>query len=284
MPLVTRFLSKPLTPCIDFAGTIVTPAPGSPFKAGQLVFGVAGSTPIAGGALREFAVASTKGTAALPENVSLLDAATIGVAGLTAYQSIFPRVKSGDKIFINGGSGGTGIFGIQIAKAVGCHVTTTCSTPNVELCKSLGADRVIDYKQEKVLDALLASETKFDHAVDNVGQDKELIWCCGEYLKPGAVIVKVAGDLSVSGLVDNMKRKLWPGWLGGMKGTAEGFFTQPKVEELAQIAEWIGEGKVRTMVDQKFGFEEAPKAFERLKTGRARGKIVVDVAGEPVDG
>lgn len=280
MPLVTRFLSKPITPCIDFVGTIVTPAPTSELKAGQLVFGVAGTTPIAGGALREFAVASTKGTVALPENVSPLDAVTIGVAGLTAYQTIVPRVKSGDKIFINGGSGGTGAFGIQIAKAVGCHVTTTCSTPNVELCKSLGADRVIDYKTEKVVEALTGSGTEFDHAIDNVGTNKELIWRCGEYLKPGAVIIKVAGDFSVSGLVDTTKRKLWPGWMGGMKGTVEGFFTQAKPEQLTRIAEWMGEGKVKAVVDRRFAFEEARDAFERLKTGRARGKIVVDVAGE----
>ena len=258
----------------------MTPAAESSLKAGQMVFGVAGSTPIAGGALREFAVASTKGTAALPVDVDLVDAATIGVAGLTAYQTIVPRVKKGDNVFINGGSGGTGIFGIQIAKAVGCHVTTTCSTANVELCKSLGADRVIDYKSESVLEALIGNGMKFDHAVDNVGTDKELIWRCGEYLKPGAVVIKVAGDFSVSELVDTMKRKLWPGWLGGMKGTVEGFFTQAKAEQLVKIAEWMAAGKVKAVVDTRFKFEEAREAFEKLKTGRARGKIVIDVVGE----
>ena len=282
IPLIARFLlTKPATPGIDFVGSIATPAPGSPLKAGQLVFGLAGtSPPIAGGALREFAVSSTKGTAPLPANVkNPVEFATIGVAGLTAYQTIVPRVKKGDKIFINRGSGGTGIFGIQIAKAVGCHVTTTCSTPNVELCQSLGADRVIDYKKEPVLAALTASDTKFDHAVDNVGHDPDLIWRSHEYLKPGAGIIKVAGDLSVSSLAENAKQKILPGVLGGMKRKVEGFFAQAKTEDLVQLGQWVAEGKVKVVIDQRFAFEEAPKAIEKLKTGRARGKIVVDVKG-----
>ena len=284
MPGVTRFvISKPATPGTDFVGTLVTPAPGSSLKAGQLVWGWAGTTPFAGGALREFAVSTTKGTVALPDNVDPIDAATVGIAGLTAYQSIVPRVKKGDKVFINGGSGGTGIFGIQIAKAVGCHVTTTCSTANINLCKSLGADRVVDYKKEDVLEALIASDEKFDHAVDNVGHDKKLIWRCHEYLKPGAVCVAVAGDFSLGGLMDTLKRMVLPGFLGGTKRKVDGFFAQPVPEHLEKIGEWMSSGKVKTVIDERFAFEEVVKAFEKLKTGRARGKIVVDVKG-PKDG
>ena len=281
MPGVTRFvISKPATPGIDFVGTLVTPAPGSSLKAGQLVWGWAGTTPLAGGALREFAVSTTKGTVALPDNVDPIDAATAGVAGLTAYQSIVPRVKKGDKIFINGGSGGTGIFGIQIAKAVGCHVTTTCSTPNVDLCKSLGADRVVDYKKENVLEALIASGEKFDHAVDNVGQNKDLIWRCDKYLKPGAVCVMVAADLSLGGMTDTLKRMVLPGFLGGTKRKVEGIFAQPIPEHFEKIGEWMSSGQVRAVIDERFRFEDVVKAFEKLKTGRAKGKIVVDVKGE----
>jgi NADPH:quinone reductase-like Zn-dependent oxidoreductase len=114
IPLMGRMIfPKPATLGIDFAGRIVTPAAGSSFKPGQLVFGVAGTSPLARAALREFAVTEEEGTLALPEVVGPVDAATIGVGGLTAYQTIVPRVKKGDKIFINGGSGGTGVFGIQ---------------------------------------------------------------------------------------------------------------------------------------------------------------------------
>lgn len=278
MPLVARlFISKPATPGIDFVGTIVKPASNSTLKAGQLVFGAAGSSPLAGGALREYAVAGETATGVVPEGVDPMPFAGVGVAGLTAYQSIVTRVKKGDKIFINGGSGGVGMFGIQFAKAVGCHVTNSCSTPNVDLCKSLGADRVIDYKKENVLQSLLDSE-KFDHVVDNVGHDRELVWRCGEFLKPGATYVRVAGELSLGGVLDGMKRKVTPGFLGGMTGKMEGFWPKPNVKDIAQIADWIKDGKVRVVVDQNFPFEEAVGSIERLKTGRARGKIVVKVA------
>ncbi|KAK4954107.1 hypothetical protein LTR66_013576 [Elasticomyces elasticus] len=281
VPLVGRFIvPKPATPGIDFAGCIVTPATGSSLKRGQLVFGVAGTTPFAGGALSEFTLAEKEGTVALPNGVDPIDAATIGIAGLTAYQSIVPKVKKGDKVFINGGSGGTGVFGIQIAKAIGCHVTTTCSTANVELCRSLGADDILDYKNESVVEALKASKHKFDHVVDNVGADPKLYWRCHEYTEPQAVYVMVGGTPSFGFVVDMLKIMLWPGFLGGGKRKHVGFFAKPKSEELKQIGAWMKEGKVKAIIDQRFPFEQAPKAFEKLKTGRAKGKIVIDVASD----
>ena len=281
IPGVTRFvLTKPVTPAVDFAGTIITPAAGSSLKEGQLVFGCSGSNPIAGGALREFSVATTDNIAPLPEGVSPVDGATVGVAGLTAYQSIVPHVKKGDRIFINGGSGGTGAFGIQIAKAVGCHVTTTCSTPNVDLCTRLGADKVVDYKKESVLKALKSIEHKFDHAVDNVGADKEVMWQSHEFMKPRTLYVAVGGEPSVGELIDTLKRKLLPSFLGGIKGKVVGFWPKMSQKDLQQIGDWMKTGKVKALIDQEFLFEQAPQAFEKLKTGRAKGKIVVHVASE----
>ena len=281
VPLVGRLLvPKPATPGIDFAGCIVTPATNSSFQRGQLVFGVAGTSPFAGGALSEFILTGTDTIVAAPSGVDPVDAATIGVAGLTAYQSIVPNVKKGDKIFINGGSGGTGVFGIQIAKVLGCHVTTTCSTANVEFCKSLGAEEVVDYRKKNVVEALKATGVKFDHVVDNVGADMQLYWHCHEYTKPDAVYVMIAGSPSLGHAADILKVRLWPGALGGGKRKMMGFFAKPKCDELEQIGLWMKEGKVRPVIDQTFPFEQAPKAFEKLKTGRARGKIVVDVASE----
>lgn len=258
----------------------MTPASGSNLKPGQLVFGVSGSSPLSGGALREFNIATKDAVAAVPEGVSVVDACTIGVAGLTAYQSIVPRVKRGDRVFINGGSGGVGCFGIQIAKVVGCHVTTSCSERNMELCRSLGADEVVDYTKGSLVDVFKEKGWKFDHVVDNVGTNEELIWRCGKFLNRGAVYVKVAGDLSLHGAIDGFKRKVIPGALGGVKGKLEGFWPKPNVEDLERMAAWMQEGKVKAVVDHTFAFEEASKAFEKLKTGRARGKIVVDVAVE----
>lgn len=284
IPGVGRFaIPKPATPGIDFAGTIVTPASNSPLKVGQLVFGAAGSLPLAGGALAEFAVSGSNAAVAIPDGVKPVVVATVAVAGLSAYQSILRHVKRGDRLFINGGSGGTGTFGIQFAKAAGCHVTTTCSGANVELCKSLGADRVVDYRAENVVEALKGSESKFDHVVDNVGKNKELIWRCHEFLREGGSYVMVGAEPSLAALTDSMKRKVWPSFLGGIKRKVTGFWPQPNREDLQQIGEWIKDGTVKPMIDEKFSFEQAPQAIERLKTGRAKGKIIVDVATETYD-
>jgi len=188
-----------------------------------------------------------------------------------------PYVKTGSRIFINGGSGGTGIFCIQIAKAAECHVTTTCSTANVELCKSLGADEVIDYKKGSVLEAL-KKQKPFDHVVDNVGGQYELFWRCNEYTNPSARYVYVAGTPSFAFASFVMKAKFWPGFLGGATRPYQGILAEPHLDELEQIGKWIAGGKMRTIIDEKFEFDRAPEAFRKLKSHRAKGKIVIDVA------
>jgi len=279
--LIARFMiPKPAIPCVDFAGVIVTPASGSSLRKGQLVFGFPGKTPLETGAMGEFLAASTLAVVEIPEGLKPEDVAGIGVAGLTALQSIVPRVKKGDSIFINGGSGGTGAFGIQIAKIVGCHVTTTCSARNVELCKDLGADEVIDYTKGSVFKQLKKRQRRFDHAVDNVGSDENLVWNCHEFMKPGATYVKVAGDLSLTGMIKGGVGKKLPGALGGIRGNVVGFWPKPDGKDLVTIAEWMKEGKLRAVIDTVYKFEEGVRAFEKLKSGRARGKIVVDVALE----
>ncbi|KAF7195459.1 Zinc-type alcohol dehydrogenase-like protein C16A3.02c [Pseudocercospora fuligena] len=277
IPLFTFFMKKPATPVIDFAGKIVQPADGSSLQPGQIVFGAAGSG-ISGGALAEYATALPKAVAPVPAGVSPIDAAGVCVAGLSAYQSIVPYVKEGGNVFINGGSGGTGVYGIQIAKAKGCYVTTTCSTPNVELCKSLGADEVIDYKKNDVLKTLKSSGRIYDHVVDNVGADMGLFWKCHEYTRPGAIYVSVGALMSFKFLWEATTARIWPGFLGGGKRKLQGFFAEPRTEDLAQIGTWMQQGKVKTVIDEKFKFEDAPKAFAKLKTGRAKGKVVVEVA------
>ena len=273
-------ISKPATPGIDVAGTIVKPASGSSLKPGQIVYGASGTSPFAGGAMREYAIANAKNVTPLPAGLDPVDAATICVAGLTAYQSIVPHVKEGDSIFINGGSGGVGIFGIQFAKVAGCHITTTCSTPNVELCKSFGADEVVDYKKQNVLETLLKTR-KFDHAVDNVGSDDELVWRSHEFVKAGSTFVVVGGGaVSLGHALETMKRAFLPKYLGGIKGKVTGFWPQQKPEDLAQIGEWIAEGKIKAVIDSTFPFEQVPEAIAKSKTGRARGKIVVKVASD----
>jgi len=173
-----------------------------------------------------------------------------------------------------------GVFSIQIAKAIGCHVTTTCSTPNVEFCESLGADQIIDYKKGSVVDALKASGYKFDHIVDNVSYDSDIYFACDQFTNPGAEYMMIGGrpDFSFMGMM--LKVRLLPSWLGGGSRKCVGFFAMPKVDELECMANWMKEGKMKAVLDSRFAFEDTPKAFERSKTGRVRGKVVVDVAPE----
>lgn len=279
--LPSFLIPKPATPSIDFVGRISKPALGSQMKEGQLVFGVAALSPLTGGALAEFSISPIEGAAKLPEGVSPTDAATIGVAGLTAYQAIIPHVKEGDRVFINGGSGGCGVFGIQIAKAVGCHVTTSCSTVNVDLCTSLGADEVIDYKKGSVLDALRKSG-EFDHVVDNVGNDHQLYWKSHEYTKKSAKFIGIAGEPSIRHFTFTTSAKILPGSLGGGKRKFMSFLAEPKLNQLEQLGSWMAEGKVKAVIDSRFPFEQAPDAFKRLKTGRAKGKIAIDVTSSDI--
>ncbi|TVY81284.1 Zinc-type alcohol dehydrogenase-like protein, partial [Lachnellula suecica] len=280
IPVAGRFIvGKLATPCNDIAGRIVTPASGSPFKPGDLVSGISGTSYVAGGGLTEYTLCEKNNVIAIPEGVDPIDAASVPVAGITAYQTIVLHMKKGDKLFLNGGSGGTGIFGIQIGKAIGCHVTTSCSTANVEFCKSLGADVVVDYKKGSVAEQLKASGVQFDHVIDNVGGDNlELYWKSHDYMKPDAKYIMVGGTMSLGHALERVKVKLLPGFLGGGKRKFEGFLATAKPEDLTQIAAWMKEGKVKAVIDSTFSFEEAPKAFDRLKTGRARGKIVVNVS------
>ena len=286
MALISWLLiSKPATPGLDFVGRVVQPAKsekkGVPaLKEGDVVFGAAGTGPFAGGALREYALVESGNAVRVPEGVELRDAAASPVAALTAYQTIVPRVRKGDKVFLNGGSGGVGMYGIQIAKLLGCYVVTSCSTANVELCKGLGADEVVDYRKGDVADQLKKSGVRFDHVVDNVGKETKLYYKAHEYTRPGAVFINIAGEPSLRYLWNSTMMKVWPGFLGGGKRKIEGFLTEPKTDQLVQLAAWLKEGKVKSLIDSTFPFEEAPRAFEKLKTGRAKGKIIINVASE----
>ena len=254
---------------------------GAPeLRAGDVVFGAAGTGPFAGGALREYALVDSGNAVKVPEGVSHKDAAASPVAALTAYQTIVPRVKKGDKVFLNGGSGGVGMYGIQIAKLLGCEVWTSCSSGNVELCKRLGADEVVDYRMGDVVQQLKERGVMFDHVVDNVGKETRFYYKAHEYMRPGAVFINIAGEPTLRYLWNSTMMKVWPGFLGGGRRKIEGFLTEAKTDQLVQLAEWLKEGKVKSLIDSTFPFEEAPKAFEKLKTGRAKGKIIINVAAE----
>ena len=273
----TLKISTPAIPCGDYAGTIVaTTLPH--LKPGDRVFGR--SDPPGFGALGEYMIVSGKeNVVALPEGVSMSDASTVGVAGLTAYQCL-KGMRPGSKVFINGGSGGTGIFGIQIAKILGCTVTTTCSGPNVELCKSFGADEVIDYRTTNVVDHLKRQGTQYDLLIDNVGAPSPIFWDARHYLKPEGRYITIAGSFTLSSITSMMMMKYLPAWLGGGQRTGEFLLRKSNAEDYARIAEWMGEGKLKVVTEKVYKLEESAEAFASLKTGRSRGKLVVKVAGD----
>lgn len=277
---IGRFaIKKPATPAFDIAGRIVTPAPGSDLKPGQLVYGAASANALAGGGLAEYVAAPAETVAALPDNVSPLEACGAPIAACTALDSIRPWVKPGSRLFINGGSGGVGTYGIQLAKALGAHVSVSCSGRNEELVRSLGADEVFDYTKAPLLEQLQAAD-KFDHVVDNVFNDPELYFQAHTYTTPTANFVEVASGPSLTFLRFALKASLLPGFLGGGKRKFVVLVTALKAETLTQIATWMGEGKVRNVIDGTFAMEDVVAAYKSQKTGRARGKIVVNVAGE----
>lgn len=281
-------ISVPASPAMDFAGTVVAHGAGVefPVKAGDSVFGRL--DPGRFGALGEFVVAKSSGCAGLPAGVSPEHASAVGSVGMAAFASIVPYVPenlsasspSGGggapfRVFINGGSGGTGTIGIQIAKLLGCHVTTSCSSRNVELCRSIGADEVLDYTKGDLVAALKAKGQVFDLVVDNVGSPSDLYSTCGEFVVPDGQFVQVGMGMSMADMRSMTSRMLLPAFLGGGSRKFSLAVAKNKHEDLARLGEWIAAGKVKVVVDEVFEFEDAPKAYEKLRTGRARGKIIV---------
>lgn len=281
IPIISRLiLGTPSSPGLDFAGTVVaTGLAEQSLKTGQRVLGRF-EGPTQYGTLCEYVVADAKGIVPISNKIGIEDAAAATTTAITAYQTLVPFVKEGQSVFINGGSGGVGTYGIQFAKALGCHVTTCCSGANVDLCRSLGADEVIDYRSKDVVEELKKGSRRYDLIVDNVGTTPSLFWTCAQFTTPKADYVQVGAALSLGATLDMAKRKLWPSWLGGAGRPWQFAAVGNKQEDFLQIERWMEEGKVKSVVDEVFAYDNAPRAYAKLKTGRARGNIVVTMADE----
>jgi NADPH:quinone reductase-like Zn-dependent oxidoreductase len=282
-PVLSRILfPRPMTPGLDFCGRVSElPSSGkSSLKPGQLVFGRL-DLPGRYGCLGQYALAPLTGVVPLPPGVGIDQAASLGTGAITAYQSIVPYVKKGDRVFVNGGSGGTGIFAIQIAKIMGCTVVVSCSGANAQLCRDLGADDIIDYRSVDLLKDLASRGQVFDLAVDYVGSIFELHRESEHFLKPeGTFVLVAATDHTWGGVANMMKSWLLPGFLGGPKRRWKYVLAKNDLEQMTRLGNWIAEGKLKTVIDSEYAFEDVPKAFERLQTGRTRGKIIVNVSAD----
>ncbi|ETS80701.1 hypothetical protein PFICI_08230 [Pestalotiopsis fici W106-1] len=278
-------ISVPASPAMDFAGSVVAHGAETefPVKTGDSVFGRL--DPSQFGALGEFVVAKSPGCATLPSTVSFEHASGVGSAGQVAYRSVVYNVpepsrersaaNANFRIFINGGSGGTGTFAIQIAKLLGCQVTASCSTGNVDLCQSLGADEVIDYTQGSIVDCLKAKGQVFDLVIDFVGLPYNLYKASDHFLVPNGKYVQVGADMTLSSMGNLTSRMVLPSFLGGGSRKFALEAVKNSHRDLSRLGEWIESGKIKVVVDQIFAYEDAPKAYEKLRTGHAKGKIIV---------
>ncbi|PNP57557.1 hypothetical protein THARTR1_02555 [Trichoderma harzianum] len=271
----------PKTLGMDLSGRVVSVADDvTDTKTGDVVLVRLDPTK-APGALSQYVIANRAEYAVLPPNFDLDLAAGAPTTALTAYQSIKPYVQTGSKVFINGGSGGVGTIGIQIAKALGCHVTASCSTAKKELCERVGADEIIDYKTGDVVAQLKQNGKIFDHIVDNVGSSfSDLYHQASHYLKPEGAFVLVGGPASLSGVKNVLTAKFLPSFLGGGKHQFVMYMTKNDRDDLAQVAKWLADGVIKTVIDSTFEFKEALEAFEHLKKGSSGGKVIVHVSSK----
>ena len=252
---------------VDFAGTVEAVGAGvTRFKPGDAVFGGRN------GALAEYVVVKAdRNVLPKPERLTFEQAGSVGVAAITALQALRDRgqLEPGQKVLVNGASGGVGTFAVQIAKAMGAEVTGVCSTRNVELVRSIGADHVIDYTQQDYTDG----STRYDLVVDTVGNRS--------FRQIARVLAPTGRYVIVGGNSTNP-------WLGGLSDVLamklQSLFAKPKSmffiadmnpTDLAHLALLMSAGQVTPVVDHTYPLEQAAEAIGYLEKGHARGKVVV---------
>src|SRR5437762_3803848 len=256
---------------VDFAGTVEAVGKNvTQFKPGDEVFGGRD------GAFAEYVCPRANRAVALkPANLTFEQAASANIAGITALQALRDKgkVQPGQKVLINGASGGVGTFAVQIAKSLGADVTGVCSTRNVDLVRSLGADHVIDYTKE---DFAKGTE-RYDVILDNVPNHS--LSECRRILNPNGKYVMIGGG----GPNDSR----WIGPFGRVINTMilSPFVSQkmgmmmadPSQKDLAVLAVMMQSGKVKPVIDRTYKLSEVPEAIRYLEQGHARGKVVITV-------
>jgi NADPH:quinone reductase-like Zn-dependent oxidoreductase len=237
------------------------------FRVGDEVFGTAS------GAWAEYSAARAERLAIKPARVSFEEAAAVPVAGITALQALrdHGQVQPGQKVLINGASGGVGTFAVQLAKSFGADVTAVCSTRNVEQARALGADRVVDYTQE---DFTKRGE-RHDLMLDIAGSRSFLV--SRRVLTPEATVVVIGGRMTYRGLgplphIGGMMLKS-----KGRSQTVKFFVAKINSEDLAFLGRLLESGEISSVIDKTYPLAAAPDALAYLGEGHARGKIVITV-------
>ncbi|PCH38315.1 NAD(P)-binding protein [Wolfiporia cocos MD-104 SS10] len=292
MQLLPGFvLKRPYIPEHDFAGVVVD-SNGTEYQNGDAVYGFL-TVPLfmqtRQGTLAQYIRAPTTHFIRRPDDIPPTQAAGVPLAAMTAYQGLFQvaHLEPEQRVFINGGSTAVGSFAIQLAKAIGCKVTATASGKNEEYVRSLGADEFVDYTKGPLHTALAENSPspKYHVIFETVGLVDTALYTNSEaYLAPGGVFVST-GPQPKGFDIAGIGKLLWkvflqPKWLGGTKRTWKMVSVAEKREDLQKITQYITEGKVRPLVDSVYGFEDVPKAYERIMTSRATGKVVIKVDSE----
>ena len=278
-PYFMRLMSgigKPADPRlgVDFSGTVVAVGDAvTRFEPGDEVFGGAN------GAFAEYVAVRESGAVALkPAEVSFEAAAAVPVAALTALQAVRDkgRLETGQKVLINGASGGVGTFAVQIAKALGAEVSGVCSTRNVDMVRSIGADHVFDYKHENYTE----SDRRYDLIVDMIGNHS--LSDNLRVLEPDGVLVLVGGGKGA--------------WIEPVKRPLQALLLSPFAEQeivtllarldgkgLTVLAELMETQAVVPVIDRRYPLSDLASAIDYSESGRARGKIIINMNGDPAD-
>ena len=266
-------LRKPKEPRVgtDFAGTVEAVGKSvTKFKPGDEVFGGRN------GAYSQYVcVRESRAVAVKPASVSFEDAASVNIAGITALQAVRDKAKvqPGQKVLINGASGGVGTFAVQIAKSYGAEVTGVCSARNTELVQSLGADHVIDYAKED----FTKSAERYDVILDNVGNHS--LSECRSILTPNGKYVLIGGgNANEQGLIGGLGKALWSAVyskfvkqpMGMMMADANG-------NDLGILANMMQSGKLKAVIDRTYKLEQTADAIRYVEEGHARGKVIITV-------
>jgi NADPH:quinone reductase-like Zn-dependent oxidoreductase len=239
------------------------------FKPGDEVFG------ISRGALAEYACTPERALAAKPPDVSFEQAASVPLAGLTALQGLREgKIQPGQKVLINGATGGVGTFAVQIAKSLGAEVTAVCSTRNVDLVRSIGADHVIDYTKED----FTKSDQRYDVIFDNVcnhsfAERRRVLTPKGICVLAGMGGAGVKGGEAIGRIVSNLFIARALSSFTDQKFAQ--YRTKSSKQDLTLLANLIQTGTITPVIDRRYKLGEAPEALRYLNEGHARGKVVI---------
>jgi NADPH:quinone reductase-like Zn-dependent oxidoreductase len=253
----------------DVAGHVEAVGSGvTRFRPGDSVFGWCN------GSFAEFASASEDALALKPANLTFEQASAVPMAGLVALQAVRDHgmVQAGQKVLINGASGGIGTFAVQIAKSLGAEVTGVCSTPNVDMVRSIGADHVIDYSRED----FTRSGLHYDLILDNVSNHS--LSDLRHALTPTGVLIPNGGNFGNHWFA-SAGRLLRAALLFRIGSQRLGrFLVSPKHEDLVFLKELIEAGKVAPVIDHAYPLSETAQAIDRVGVGHSQGKVVITVS------